>query len=100
VLGNGLKYESIAIAAEQSQLAEQLGLTAVDVATAFGMPAYKINQGPMPTNNNVQALNQQYYTDCLQTHIEDIELCSTKGSACRTATASSSTSTACCGWTA
>lgn len=74
VLGNGLDYVSIAATAEASQLAEQLGLTAVDVATAFGMPAYKINQGPMPTNNNVQALNQQYYSDCLQTHIEDIEL--------------------------
>ena len=79
VLGDGLKYESMAIAAEASQLAEQLGLTAIDVATAHGMPAYKINQGPMPTNNNVGALNQQYYSDCLQVHIEDIELCLDEG---------------------
>ena len=79
VLGDGLKYEAMTIAAEQSQLAEQLGLSAVDVATAFGMPAYKINQGAMPTNNNVQALNQQYYSDCLQVHIEAIELCLDEG---------------------
>jgi HK97 family phage portal protein len=79
VLGDGLKYEALTIAAEQAQLVEQLGLTAIDVATAFGMPAYKINQGSMPTNNNVQALNQQYYSDCLQTHIEDIELCLEEG---------------------
>lgn len=74
VMGDGLQYQAMTIAAEQSQLVEQLGLTAIDVATAFGMPAYKINQGPMPTNNNVQALNQQYYNDCLRGAIEDIEL--------------------------
>lgn len=79
VLGDGLEYKAMTIAAEQSQLSQQLGLSAIDVATAHGMPAYKINQGPMPTNNNVQALNQQYYTDCLQTDIEDIELCLTEG---------------------
>lgn len=79
VLGDGLKYEVMAIAAEQSQLAEQLGLSAIDVATAHGMPAYKINQGPMPTNNNVGALNQQYYSDCLQVYIEDIEACLDEG---------------------
>jgi HK97 family phage portal protein len=79
VLGDGLEYQAMTIAAEQSQLVQQLGVSAVDVATAFGMPAYKINQGPMPTNNNVQALNQQYYSDCLQTYIEDFELCLSEG---------------------
>lgn len=79
VAGNGLEYTAMTIAAEQSQLVQQLGVTAVDVATAFGMPAYKINQGTMPTNNNVQALNQQYYNDCLQVPIEDIEACLNEG---------------------
>lgn len=79
VLGDGLEYKAMTIAAEQSQLAEQLGLSAIDVATAYSMPAYKINQGQMPTNNNVQALDQQYYSACLQVHIEDIELCLDEG---------------------
>lgn len=79
VLGDGLEYHAMTIAAEQAQLVEQLGATAIDVATAFSMPAYKINQGTMPTNNNVQALNQQYYSDCLQAQIEDIELCLNEG---------------------
>jgi HK97 family phage portal protein len=79
VLGDGLKYEAMTIAAEQSQLAQQLGISAVDVATAFGMPAYKINQGQMPANNNVEALQQQYLNDCLQAHIEALELCLTEG---------------------
>lgn len=79
IAGDGLEYHAMTIAAEASQLVEQLGLTAVDVATAFSMPAYKINQGQMPTNNNVQALDQQYYSACLQVQIEDIELCLSEG---------------------
>lgn len=79
VAGDGLEYTPITVPAEQSQLVEQLGLTAIDVATAFAMPAYKINQGPMPTNNNVQALDQQYYSNCLQAYIEDIEACLDQG---------------------
>jgi HK97 family phage portal protein len=73
VLGDGMKYEPMAVVAEQAQLAEQFEMSAMDVATAFAMPPYKIGHGPMPTNNNVQALNLQYHADCLQTYIEDIE---------------------------
>jgi HK97 family phage portal protein len=79
VAGDGLKYEPMSMAAEQSQLAEILGLTIEDVARAFGVPLYKIGAGQMPTNNNVQALNQQYYSDCLQTLIEAMELCLDEG---------------------
>jgi HK97 family phage portal protein len=79
ILGDGLDFQALTMAAEQSQLAQQLGLTAIDVATAYSLPAYKINQGPMPTSNNVGALNQQYYGDCLQTQMEDIESVLTEG---------------------
>jgi hypothetical protein len=43
------------------------------------MPLYKIGAGAMPTNNNVESLHQQYYSDCLQVHIEAIELCLDEG---------------------
>jgi len=75
VLGDGLKYEPMTIPAQEAQLIDQLKWTVEDVARAFGMPLYKIGAGPMPTNNNVEALHQQYYSDCLQVHIEAIELC-------------------------
>jgi HK97 family phage portal protein len=79
VLGNGLEYQAMAETADASQLVEQFGAAAVDVARAFGMPSYKINEGQMPTSNNVAALNQQYYSDCLQSYIEDIEICLNEG---------------------
>lgn len=79
VLGDGLTYSPMTIAANDSQLIEQLKWTVEDVARCYSMPLYKIGSGPMPTANNVEALNQQYYSDCLQSYIEAIELCLTRG---------------------
>ncbi len=79
VAGDGLKYEPMSIPANDAQLIEQLRWTAEDVARAFAMPLYKIGAGPVPTSNNVEALQQQYYTDCLQVLIESIELCLDEG---------------------
>lgn len=79
VLGDGLKYEAMTIPPEQAQLVEQLGWTVEDVARAFGVPLYKINAGAVPTSNNVEALDQQYYAGTLQIYIESIELCLDEG---------------------
>lgn len=74
VLGDSLKYEPMTIPAEEAQLIEQLKWTVEDVARTFAMPLYKIGAGPVPVSNNVQALQQQYLSDCLQSYIESIEL--------------------------
>jgi len=73
VLGDGLKYEPMMMTATDAQLIEQLKFTAETVATAFGVPAYMIGVGSPPTYNNIEALNAQYYAQCLQIHIESIE---------------------------
>lgn len=74
VLGDGLKYEKITMSASDAQLIDQLKWGDVAIAGAFGVPAYMINAGTAPAYNNVEALNQQYYSQCLQVHIEAIEL--------------------------
>ncbi len=74
VLGDGLEYEAMAMTSEDAQLIEQLKWSAETVCSAFGVPGYKIGVGPTPSYNNVQALDQQYYSQCLQTLIECIEL--------------------------
>lgn len=79
VAGDDLKYAPMTIPAEAAQLIEQLKWTVEDVARCFLMPLYKIGAGTMPTSNNVEALNQQYYDDCLQPHIEALELCLDEG---------------------
>lgn len=79
VLGDGLKYEAMAMTAEQSQTVEQLRLTDEDIAKVFHMPRHKVGIGPDPSYTNIGALNQQYYTDCLQKHITTLERKLTKG---------------------
>lgn len=79
VLGDGLKFESLTMKAEDAQLIEQLKFTAEIVCAAYHVPPYKIGMGAMPLNNNVQSLNVEYYSQCLQVHLESIELCLDEG---------------------
>jgi HK97 family phage portal protein len=79
VLGDGLKYEPMAVKAVDAQLIEQLKWTAEVVCSTYHVPPYKIGIGQMPAYNNVQALNTEYYSQCLQVLIEAIELCLDEG---------------------
>lgn len=79
VLGDGLKYEGMTVAPDDAQLIEQLKWTAEVVCSTFHVPPYKIGVGQMPTYNNIQSLNVEYYSQCLQAHIEAIEVCLDEG---------------------
>lgn len=74
VLGDGLAYAPMVMSAVDAQLVEQLKWGDAAIAGAFGVPAYMINAAQAPATNNIEALNQQYYSQCLQVHIESIEL--------------------------
>ncbi len=78
VLGNGLKYEAMAIPAQDAQLIEQLKWTVEDVARCFHMPLFKVG-GEVPSGSSIEALNLMYYTDCLQSLLESAELCLDEG---------------------
>jgi HK97 family phage portal protein len=74
VLSDGMTYEPLAINAVEAQLVEQLGMTAAQVCQAFGVPPHKINAGPAPNlAGSVQALELQYYSQCLQELVENVE---------------------------
>lgn len=73
VLGDGLKYEPMAVTATDAQLIEQLRWTAEVVCSVYHVPPYKIGVGVMPSYNNIQALNQEYYSQCLQRLLTDIQ---------------------------
>jgi HK97 family phage portal protein len=79
VLGDGLQYEAMAVKAVDAQLIEQLKWTAEVVCSTYHVPPYKIGIGQQPTYNNVQALNTEYYSQCLQILIESIEVCLDEG---------------------
>jgi phage portal protein BeeE len=60
--------------ADDAQLIDQLKWTAETVCSAFHVPAHMAGIGQPPTYNNIEALNQAYYSQCLQSLIENIEL--------------------------
>lgn len=82
VLGDGLKFQSLSVNAEEAQLIDQLKWTAETICSVFHVPPYKVGVGAMPSYNNVQALNVEYYSQCLQRLIEDAELCLDEGLEC------------------
>jgi HK97 family phage portal protein len=73
VLGDGLRYEAMSVNASDSQMVEQDKNAAERICSAFHVPPHMVGVGPMPTYNNIEALSQQYYTQCLQKKIEAIE---------------------------
>lgn len=74
VLANGLTYQKLAVTAVEAQLIDQLKWTAEVVCSTYHVPPYKIGVGQMPTYDNIQSLNMEYYNTALQRLIEDIEL--------------------------
>lgn len=79
VLGDGLKYEPMVMSATDAQLVEQLGMTAKIVCSVFHVPPAKIGLEQDANAANAEIRNQNYYSDCLQSHIEQFELCMDEG---------------------
>jgi HK97 family phage portal protein len=79
VLGDGLKYQSMTMNSVEAQVIDQLKWTAEVICSTYHVPPYKIGIGQQPTYNNVQALNVEYYSQCLQVLIESIEVCLDEG---------------------
>jgi HK97 family phage portal protein len=73
VLSEGMTFQPLTISATDSQLIEQLKMTAEAVCAAFHFPLYKVDGSLKLTNNNVQSLNVEYYSQCLQGLIEAVE---------------------------
>jgi HK97 family phage portal protein len=73
VLEGGIKYEKISMTSVEGQLIENLKWSAEVVCSVYHVPPYKVGVGALPSYNNVQALNVEYYSQALQSHIEEIE---------------------------
>ncbi|WP_373753795.1 phage portal protein [Neisseria weixii] len=73
VLGDGMTYQSVSMTAVDSQLIEQLKLSAEIVCSTFKVPPFLIGFGSLPSGMKVSDLNELYYSSCLQALIESIE---------------------------
>lgn len=74
IISNGAKYSPVSMSADDAKVVEQLQMSAKIVCSAFHVPAYKAGIGDFPSYDNIEALEQQYYSQCLQSLIESIEL--------------------------
>lgn len=73
VLGNGLTYQPITITATDSQLIEQLQMSASIVCSVFKVPPFLIGLSTLPQGMKIEDINEIYYSGCLQSLIEAIE---------------------------
>jgi HK97 family phage portal protein len=74
VAGDGLKFETFSMPAEQAQLIDQLKWTVDDVARAFHYPLFKMGGPVPPYSAGPEAVSMMYFTDCLQILIEALEI--------------------------
>jgi HK97 family phage portal protein len=73
VIGSDMKFTPFAFKAADSQLVEQMRYSDEQVCQPFGIPPFKIGIGSIPAGLGVDAINQLYYADALQAHIEAME---------------------------
>lgn len=64
VVGDGLQFQKLAMSSQDSQLIEHLQWSAETICAVFHVPAFMV-LGTSP-GSNVEALKEQYYSQCLQ----------------------------------
>jgi HK97 family phage portal protein len=73
LLTGGMKYDPTTVNAVDSQVIEQLKMTTETICSCYHVPVSLVNSAPVPYANN-EPLVQQFYSQCLQTHIVALEL--------------------------
>lgn len=74
VVGDGLKYEPMIMSAVDAQMVELLQMSAETVCSAYHVPKDMVGVGADPTYSNAEARTLRYYSQCLQSLIEEYEL--------------------------
>jgi HK97 family phage portal protein len=74
VLSGGMTYQKMPLTAVETQLINQLKWSSETVCSVYHVPPYKVGVDVLPRGfTNLQALNVEYYSQALQSHIEEIE---------------------------
>lgn len=74
VVGDGMEFSSLSISAVDSQLIEQLKFSAEQICASFGVPLYMVLGSSTPSSGNIESQTVEFYNNCLQYHIESMEL--------------------------
>jgi len=65
VLEPGQRFKTVSIPPEDAQFLESRKFSVVEQARWYGVPPHKIGELERSTNNNIEAQNIEYVTDCL-----------------------------------
>lgn len=80
VLGGGLKFEKPPVmTAVDAEIIKQLNWDDEKICSVFHVPGFMVNVGPAPSDANVEGPKLRYYSQCLQIHVESMELCYGEG---------------------
>lgn len=79
IVGADMKFTPFAMKSIDSQMVEQMRYSDEQICQPFGIPPFKVGIGTIPAGLGVDGLNQLYYSDALQTHIEHMERLLDKG---------------------
>lgn len=79
VLGDDLKFVSLAAKSIDSQMVEQLRYSDTQICQPFGMPAFKVGIGDAPAGYKPDDINVQYHADALSDRIEHMETLLSRG---------------------
>lgn len=71
VVGDGLKFEKLAISSHDSQLIEHMKWSAEAICAVFHVPTFMV-LGDAPSQGTVAAMREQYYGQCLQALINSM----------------------------
>lgn len=73
IIGADMKFTAFAMKSIDSQMVEQMRYSDEQICQPFGVPPFKVGIGTIPSGLGVDGVNQMYYQDALQTHIEHME---------------------------
>lgn len=79
VVGDGLAYTGLSVNAVDSQLIDQLRMTAETICGAFHVPLFMVDTSKAPPYANTEPLVQQYYNQCIQSLTANFEMCLDEG---------------------
>lgn len=73
IISGGMKYEPLSVNAVDAQLIEQLRWTAETICACYHVPSFMIGVGPAPPFASVEPMQQQYYSQCIQSLVVSCE---------------------------
>jgi len=73
VAGDGLTFQQMRMSNVDAQVIQLMGWNDAKICAVYHVPSYMVGVGEMPKFDNIEALTQAYYSQCLQILIESLE---------------------------